>query len=105
MTETAASKSFSKAYTAVREGGVGIVELTSRRGRIAVSGKDAVMFLNGLITNDMKSLAPHTWMSAIFPTVQGRVIALVRVFHMGDHFLIDTESATHPIVLELLSRA
>jgi folate-binding protein YgfZ len=104
MTETATGKSFSKAYAAVREGGIGIIDLTSRRGRISVSGKDAVMFLNGLVTNDLKSLAPNTCMSAIFPTVQGRVIAVVRIFNLGDHFLIDTESATYGIVLELLSR-
>ncbi|HYW74956.1 MAG TPA: hypothetical protein VE961_28275, partial [Pyrinomonadaceae bacterium] len=104
MTETAASKSFSRAYSAVRDGGVGIIDLTSRRGRIAVSGSDAAMFLNGLVTNDVKKLAVNTWMPAIFPTVQGRVIALVRIFNLGDHFLIDTESATYAVVLELLSR-
>ena len=43
-------------YAAVREGGCGVIDLSSR-GRILVSGTEAVQFLNGLITNDMKTLA------------------------------------------------
>ena len=42
-------------YAAVREGGAGLIDLSSR-GRIRVAGTEAVMFLNGLITNDMKTL-------------------------------------------------
>src|SRR5687767_6855989 len=57
-------------YAAVREGGAGLIDL-SPRGRILVSGSEAVQFLNGLITNDMKTLAENTWMPAAFPNVQG----------------------------------
>ena len=42
--------------TVVRDGGAGLIDL-SARGRIRVSGSEATMFLNGLITNDMKTLA------------------------------------------------
>jgi glycine cleavage system aminomethyltransferase T len=34
-------------YHAVRDGGAGVIDLSSR-GRILVSGSEAVMFLNGL---------------------------------------------------------
>ena len=90
-------------YSAVRDGGAGLIELSSR-GRILVSGAEVVMFLNGLITNDMKTLAVDSWMPAVFPNVQGRLLASVRVIHRGDGFLIDTESATHETVLKLLGR-
>ena len=90
-------------YTTVRNGGAGVVDL-SARGRIVVSGSEAVTFLNGLITNDVKTLAKNSWMPAAFPTVQGRLLASVRVFNRGDDFLIDTESASHEIVLKLLDR-
>ena len=65
-------------YAAVREGGCGLIDL-SNRGRILVSGTEAVQFLNGLITNDMKTLRENSWMPAAFPNVQGRLIASVRV--------------------------
>jgi aminomethyltransferase len=78
-----------------------------------VSGTEAVQFLNGLITNDMKTLAENTWMPAAFPNVQGRLIASVRVVRLQDEgadknvcpaFLIDTEPATHAPVLKTIER-
>ena len=90
-------------YSAVRNGGAGLIELSSR-GRILVSGAEVVMFLNGLITNDMKTLPVDSWMPAVFPNVQGRLLASVRVIHRDDGFLIDTESATHETALKLLER-
>src|SRR5207253_8255959 len=68
-------------YAAVREGGAGVIDL-SPRGRILVSGAEAVQFLNGLITNDMKTLAVNRCMPAVFPNLQGRLIASVRVMHL-----------------------
>jgi folate-binding protein YgfZ len=102
-------------YAAVREGGAGFIDLSSR-GRLLVSGAEAVQFLNGLITNDVKTLEQNRWMPAAFPNVQGRLIASVRVIHCQafrvpalagtfvDGFLIDTEPTTHEAVLKTLNR-
>lgn len=99
-------------YAAVREGGAGLIDL-SPRGRILVSGSEAVQFLNGLITNDMKTLAVGQWMPAAFPNVQGRLIASVRIIRLKDEetdnkvypvFLIDTEATTHERVLKTIER-
>ncbi len=90
-------------YGAVREGGAGLIDLSSR-GRIRVSGSEAMMFLNGLITNDMKSLAENRWMPAAFPTVQGRLIGAVRVVRGKDSFLIDTDAESREAVLKTISR-
>src|SRR5713226_811 len=93
----------SSEYSAVRNGGAGLIDLSSR-GRFLISGSEAVMFLNGLITNDMKTLAMYQWMPAVFPNVQGRLLAAVRVIHRDDGFLIDTENATRDTVVKLLER-
>ena len=90
-------------YAAVRDGGAGLVDLSSS-GRFYVNGSEAVSFLNGLITNDMKTLAENQWMAAAFPNVQGRLVASVRVVRFSDGFLITTEAITHPRVLETLNR-
>src|SRR6266849_2242597 len=90
-------------YNAVRHGSAGLIDLSSR-GRLLVSGSEAVMFLNGLITNDMKTLAVNTWMPAAFANVQGRLLASVRVIHRDDGFLIDTEDVTHSTVVKILER-
>ncbi len=46
-----------------------------KRGLIEVSGKEAIQFLNGLITNDVAKLEENAQMSAAFPNAQGRLIA------------------------------
>lgn len=80
------------AYDQVRSGGVGFYE--QPRGLITVWGKEAVQFLDGMITNDMKTLGDGEQMLAAFPNAQGRLLAVVRVKRMGDRFLIETEEAT-----------
>ncbi|MDQ6651430.1 MAG: aminomethyltransferase family protein [Acidobacteriota bacterium] len=102
-------------YAAVRESGSGLIGLIdlSSRGRILVSGTEAIQFLNGLLTNDMKTLAENCWMPAAFPNVQGRLIAVVRVIRLKDDqtskngcpaFLLDTEAATHERVFKTIER-
>jgi len=90
-------------YEAVRDGGIGLLDL-SNRGRISVSGAEAVMFLNGLITNDMKTLEEGRWMTAAFPNVQGRLLAAVRVLRKANDFLLDTEPVTREKVLKIIER-
>ncbi|MEO6393158.1 MAG: glycine cleavage T C-terminal barrel domain-containing protein [Pyrinomonadaceae bacterium] len=90
-------------YDAVRNGGAGWRERADW-GLIQVSGTEAIQFLNGLITNDIKTLEDGQWMSAAFPNVQGRLIASVRVLHVGDAFLFETESASHDAVYQSLYR-
>jgi folate-binding protein YgfZ len=76
----------------------------SSRGRVEVSGGEAVQFLNGLLTNDVAGLEDGAWMHAAFPNPQGRLIASARVLRRGDAFLFDTEAATYERVLKYLER-
>lgn len=79
-------------YSHIRSGGAGFHE--QKRGLIGVWGKEAVPFLDGMITNDMKTLEDGQQMLAAFPNAQGRLLAVVRVLRHGDKFLIETEEAT-----------
>src|SRR3982751_295538 len=90
-------------YEAVRGGGAGVFDLSSR-GRVEVSGGEAVQFLNGMLTNDVARLEDGAWMHAAFPNPQGRLLASVRVLRRGDSFLFDTEAATYERVLKYLER-
>src|SRR5687768_17888924 len=91
-------------YSVVRDGGAGMIDLSSR-GRIEVKGSEAVQFLNGLITNDVKTLEVGAWMYAAFPNVQGRLIAITRVLQLEkDRFLFDMEAANHECVMKTLER-
>src|SRR5215212_5256006 len=90
-------------YEAVRGGGAGLFDL-SPRGRVEVSGAEAVQFLNGMLTNDVAGLEEGAWMHAAFPNPQGRLVASTRVLKRGGAFLFDTEPATYPSVLKHLER-
>ncbi len=89
-------------YNLIRDGGIGFYE--RKRGLIEVSGKEAVQFLNGLITNDVAKLEENSQMLAAFPNAQGRLLAVVRVMRRGDKFLFETEAVTHEKVFQNLFR-
>lgn len=91
-----------KNYNHIRGSEAGFYE--QPRGLIEVSGKEAVQFLNGLMTNDAAKLEDGAQMSAAFPNVQGRLLALVRVRRKGDKFLFETEAATREKVFQNLFR-
>ncbi len=93
---------FQTSYEIVRGGVTGFYK--QKRGLIEVSGKEAVQFLNGLITNDVAKLEDGAQMSAAFPNVQGRLLAFVRVLRTGDKFLFETEEATREKVFQNLFR-
>ncbi len=89
-------------YKHLRSGGRGFYK--QKRGLIAVSGKEAVQFLDGLITNDVKTLDDGGQMSAAFPNAQGRLLAVARVLRQADKFLFETEESTREKVFNNLFR-
>jgi tRNA-modifying protein YgfZ len=91
-----------KTYNLIRSGKTGYKKLP--RGLFSVSGKEATQFLNGLITNDVKTLEDGAMMIAAFPNAQGRLLAVVRVQRIGDRFLIETEAATREKVFNNIFR-
>jgi folate-binding protein YgfZ len=96
------NKDLSANYNLIRGGKVGYKKLP--RGLFSVHGKEAVQFLNGLITNDVKTLEDGAMMIAAFPNAQGRLLAVVRVQKIGDRFLIETEEATREKVFNNIFR-
>src|SRR6188768_1952430 len=89
-------------YEHIRSGGGGFYE--QKRGLIAVWGKEVVQFLDGMITNDVKTLEDGAQMLAAFPNAQGRLVAIVRVLRQGDRFLFETEDAMREKVFQNLFR-
>ncbi len=76
-------------YTTLREGAA-IVD-RSNRGRLMLTGQDRRAYLQGLLTNDTVALTPGTGCYAAYLTAQGRMIADVRLFELGDSLLADLE--------------
>jgi len=89
-------------YKHIHSGGAAFYE--QDRGLVAVHGGEAVQFLDGLITNEVKTLEDGAQIFAAFPDAKGRLIAVVRVTRQDDRFLIETEEATRQKVFDNLFR-
>ncbi len=93
---------FFERYHAIREGAA-IVE-RSARGRLLVTGSDRRSYLHGLLTNDITVLAAGTGCYAAYLTPQGRMIADLRVFELGDAVLLDLEGFVTTTVRDRLAQ-
>lgn len=91
-----------KVYKLVRSGSVGCYE--QKRGLISVRGTEAVRFLDGLVSNNVKSLAEGVSIYAALPNAQGRLLAVARLLRRGDVFLIETEAETREKLFNNLFR-
>src|SRR5262249_33031010 len=76
-------------YAALRDAAA-LVDLGFRT-LVRVTGPDRVTFLQGMLTNDVASLAPGAGCPALLLTIQGRVTADVRVAVVDDAVLLDVD--------------
>ncbi len=89
-------------YEAIRRG-VAVIDLSSA-GKLQLSGKNAVQFLNGLVSNDVKSLQAGDGVLAAFPNLQGKLIALCRIYNTGADLLIELDGINREKIFKNLSR-
>lgn len=89
-------------YRAVRTG-VGLFDLAGN-GLLRVTGKNAVPFLHGLVSNEVRSLEVGSGVLAAFPNLQGKLVALARIYQLETGVLLEVEATNHEKVLRNLSR-
>jgi tRNA-modifying protein YgfZ len=90
------------AYQAARERAASIDR--SERGLIVVSGNDRASYLQGLLTNDVLALKPGEGCYAAYLTPQGRMIADVFVYELGDVMLLTVPRGQKDIMLTKLDQ-
>lgn len=97
--------SVSRGYQAIRSGRseAGLIDL-SESGKIRLSGDNAIQFLNGLVSNDVKSLQPGEGVLVAFPNLQGKLLALARVYNIGEGLLLEVDAINREKVVRNLSR-
>lgn len=88
----------SSAYLAARNH-AGMVDLGAR-GRLVVRGADRKTFLHALLTNDIALLTAGSGCYAALLTPQGRMIADMNVFELGDVMLIDVRREVKDVLLQ-----
>lgn len=83
--------------------GCGVYDL-SWRSKIALTGSDRVRWLNGMISNNVRDLAPAHGVYAFLLNAQGHIQADLYAFNHGSNLLVDLERSQRDKVLELFDR-
>ena len=78
-------------YWAVKDA-AGIIDI-SHMGRLTVTGKDRVSFLNGLLTNDLTKLNAETGVHSVLLNSKARVLANLYLYNKDDGLLVDTDES------------
>jgi folate-binding protein YgfZ len=87
-------------YAAARRG-VALFD-RSALGKVTVTGRDRLSFLQGMLTNDVKALAPGQGVPAAFLDAHGKVMALLVVYAATDQVLIELPAQMTAKTLETL---
>lgn len=90
------------AYTAARQR-AGLVNRADR-ARIVVSGADRASFLQGLLTNDVVALKAGQGCYTAYLTAQGRMIADLHVYELGDVMLLTLDRDVKETVMTKLDQ-
>src|SRR5690348_11353801 len=90
------------AYDAARHRAASIDR--SGKGRIVVSGADRRAYLQGLLTNDIAALGAGQGCYAAYLTAQGRMIADLHVYELGDVLLLTLEGGVKDAVMSKLDQ-
>ena len=93
---------FSAGYDAARRGSA--FADRSHLGRIVVSGADRATYLQGLLTNDIVPLKAGQGCYAAYLTAQGRMIADLHVYELGDVILLTMSGAVKDVVMAKLDQ-
>src|SRR3954451_10314502 len=76
----------------------------SHRGRIVVSGTERASYLQGLLTNDIAGLTAGHGCYTAYLTAQGRMIADLFVYELGDVLLLTLTAGVKDVVLAKLDQ-
>ena len=76
----------------------------SSRAVLAITGKDRVTFLQGLVSNDVSLAAPGRAIWAAMLTPQGKWLADFFIFSDGTRLLLDVEAQQAPDLIRRLGR-
>ena len=70
--------------------GCGVYDLTART-RIALTGSDRVRWLNGMVTNNVRDLAPCHGLYAFLLNPQGHILGDLHAYNRGDSLLVESD--------------
>jgi folate-binding protein YgfZ len=76
----------------------GVHDLSSR-SKIRLTGSDRVRWLNGMVTNNIRDLAPNRGLYCFLLNAQGKIQADLYAYNLGDSLIVDTDAGQRDKVL------
>lgn len=76
----------------------------SGRAKIILSGKDRMRWLNGMISNKVRDLAPGQGVYAFVLNPQGHILGDLYAYNRGESWLVDTDQSQAEKLLEIFRR-
>jgi folate-binding protein YgfZ len=76
-------------FSALRER-CGVYDL-GYRAKISLTGSDRVRWLNGMVTNNVRDLAPGLGVYAFLLNAQGHILGDLYAYHRGESIVVDTD--------------
>jgi glycine cleavage system T protein len=73
----------------------------SFRAKFALKGDDRVNFLQGMVSNDVRSLAPGQGTYALLLNAHGHILADARIYSEKGRFLLDTDADLRDKVMKI----
>ena len=83
--------------------GVGVID-RSLIGKVTVTGRDRQAFLQGMLSNEVKSLQPGQGTGAAFLDAHGKVMVLLQVYVLEDRLLLELPPGLTTLTLERLDK-
>jgi folate-binding protein YgfZ len=87
---------------AVRHG-AGMIDLSDRE-KVRVTGADRTSFLDGLVTIDVKTLAPGASAYGLVLTDKSRVVGDLRIYAFEDRYVLDIDAAQRSPLLAYIQK-
>ncbi|HXZ29519.1 MAG TPA: hypothetical protein VEG08_16105, partial [Terriglobales bacterium] len=101
--ETAARFSDPAAELTALRSGCGLFDL-GWRAKLIVAGGDRVRWMNGMVTNNIRDLAPGHGSYNFLLNAQGHIQGDLYIYHRGDYLLPDTDAAQAPRLREIFEK-
>ena len=83
--------------------GVGLID-RSMLGKVTVTGRDRVAFLQGMLSNDVKALQPGQGCPAAFLDAVGKVVSLLTVYVLEDRVLLELPAGSTEKFLQAIDK-
>jgi folate-binding protein YgfZ len=101
--ETAASFGDPRREYVELRSGAGLYDL-GWRAKIVATGADRVRWTNGMVTNNIRDLAPGRGNYNFLLNAQGRILADLYIYNRGDYLLLDTARWQAANMLEVMNK-